>query len=123
MTDPIPGAGKTYTGTIDWGDGTPTSAASFVKTGTNTFNIFGQHTYPEEGPFPATVTINSSVAQTLTLNLNVPVSDPSVVATGVNIGAQPNVNTGTVAVATFTDPGGPEIPTADYRAVINWGDG
>jgi len=127
MTDPLPGA-KTYTGTVDWRDGTAPSAVQFVKTGTTTFNLFGTHTFAEEGNYAPVVSIQSSVAQTLTLNMNIPVSDPAVIGAPVSVTAQPNVNTGTIAVATFTDPGGAEDPTiptnpARYRAVINWGDG
>ena len=45
MTDPLPGASKTYSGTVDWKDGT-SSAASFTKTGNGTFDLFGQQPGP-----------------------------------------------------------------------------
>ena len=44
------------------------------------------------------------------------------VAQGVGIAATRNSPTGTVTVATFTDPGGPDA-IANYSATINWGDG
>ena len=48
--------------------------------------------------------------------------DQPLVMTGVPVAALQGVPTGTVTVATFTDPEGAD-PQSDYSASINWGDG
>ena len=50
------------------------------------------------------------------------VVDQPLTMTGVPVSAIQNVPTGTVVVATFTDPEGAD-PQNDYSASINWGDG
>ena len=50
------GTASDYTATINWGDGTPTSAG--VISGTGPFTVTGSHTYPSAGPKTVTVTIN-----------------------------------------------------------------
>ncbi|HMB95383.1 MAG TPA: hypothetical protein VKK61_05025 [Tepidisphaeraceae bacterium] len=50
-TDPA-----TYTGTIDWGDGT-TSAASFLETSAGDFDVLGTHRYTHTGKFVVRIAI------------------------------------------------------------------
>src|SRR5207247_6424603 len=49
------------------------------------------------------------------------IPDPSPLAAPGPVLAIQGINTGTISVAMFTDPGGPEA-LADYSATINWGD-
>jgi Ca2+-binding RTX toxin-like protein len=133
-----PGGAETgssdYSATINWGDGL-TDTGNIVLSG-GTFSVQGHHTYAEESaadhlnsnPYTITVVINheSTTAQTVTSSATV--SDPAVVPIG---GATFTATEGTPSalqtVATFTDPGGPEVGpgnvVTDYAAVIAWGDG
>ncbi len=49
------------------------------------------------------------------------VSDPAVLASGKPVSGIEGTSTGTITVATFTDPGAAE-DVSDYTATINWGD-
>ena len=119
-----------YSATIDWGDG-HTSAGVLSFAG-GVFTVTGDHTYAEEsapehaGSYPSyaiLVTIGHESAPAATANSHAFVSDPSVVGTGgFAINALECQALTSVAVATFTDPGGPEA-RGDYGATIDWGDG
>jgi hypothetical protein len=118
-----------YAATIMWGDGS-------VSTGTITFNagtftVHGSHTYGEEGNYTISVKIDHDTAPAATVMGSVLVSDPAVLAAGVNANTTAGAPAFSVAVATFTDPGGAEPNASDptpgianhYSATINWGDG
>jgi Ca2+-binding RTX toxin-like protein len=109
--------GSPWTVKVAWGDGTTdtftTAAAGSLGTRT--------HTYAEEGSNVVTVTVTDSTTLSDSKTFNVAVSDPGVVPTAVAVNAVEGQATGSVAVATFTDPGGSE-PVGDYSASINWGD-
>ncbi|HET6248072.1 MAG TPA: LEPR-XLL domain-containing protein [Tepidisphaeraceae bacterium] len=115
-----------YLANIQWGDGTA-SAATFAPAGVGVngnpiFNVIGNHTYHEEGSYNVIVAIQDAGAGTFSSETAI-VSDPAVVGTAVAaFSAKKGVNTGTITVANFTDPGGAE-PTTDYSATIDWGDG
>jgi uncharacterized protein (TIGR03118 family) len=73
------GTASDYTATINWGDGSPTSAG--VISGTGPFAVTGSHTYLSAGTFTVTVTINdvggsstvvSSTANVLGAGITVP---------------------------------------------------
>ncbi|HEX8911882.1 MAG TPA: DUF11 domain-containing protein [Humisphaera sp.] len=114
--------GTTFTGTINWGDGTATSAATLTATGSGLFDVVGTHKYADQGTYTGSVSIVGSDGVTDTFPLTVVVDDLAVVATAVNVAAQTGVSAQNVAVATFTDPGGPDAVNT-YNATINWGDG
>jgi len=127
FVDPAgPEALSDYSATIAWGDGA-TSTGSISVSG-NTFTVAGTHTYAEESgpehagsnPYAVAVTIThegtTSIAGSTATVAEVPVS-----VTGTTIAAVSGTSF-TQAVATFTDPGGPEA-LADYSANIAWGDG
>jgi hypothetical protein len=88
-------------------------------------------TTPEDLVFGATLpsgntaTLHHLTAPATIVPANAVVSDPPVVGQGnfAVTGAEGS-STGTVTVATFTDPGGAEDPTVagNYGATINWGD-
>ncbi|HLJ93972.1 MAG TPA: PKD domain-containing protein, partial [Gemmataceae bacterium] len=111
---------------INWGDNTPNTTFSRSAPGTLGSQL---HTFGEEGIDTVTVTVTDSKNVANFATFQVTVSDPAVVASGVN------VNTSlftffTMPVATFTDPGGPEPNASDstpgiashYSATIDWGD-
>jgi CSLREA domain-containing protein len=75
------------------------------------------------GPFSVSVQVDdghgdvvASPPTTLT------VTDAPLTVTGQDLTTTELSSTGTVAVATFTDPGGPE-DVSEYSATIDWGDG
>jgi hypothetical protein len=123
-----------YSATINWGDGVTDTGNISLAAGV--FSVTGSHTYAEESaadhlgsdPYTITVVINHDATTPQTVTSTAVVSDPAVIAIG---GATFTATEGTPSalqtVATFTDPGGPEIGTGgaitDYAAVIAWGDG
>src|SRR5262249_31262070 len=74
-----------------------------------------------EGSYPVSVTIGHDTAPTATVIGSAVVSDPAVVGNGISFPATPGVALSNQAVATFTDPAGPEA-LADYPATIDGGD-
>ena len=123
-------AGDPYTTTIAWGDGTSSPGVIALDPATGVFAVSGGHTYGEEGSYTVATTIGhngvvTKVASTAT------VSDPAVVATGgFSFAAAEGAASAVQAVATFTDPGGPEPNASDpsttgdpYVATVAWGDG
>ncbi|MDB5301487.1 MAG: hypothetical protein JWO87_3150, partial [Phycisphaerales bacterium] len=118
-----------YSASINWGDGTTTTGAITVSAGV--FTVKGNHMYAEESaadhagstPYVITVTIGHDATPPQTVTSSATVSDPAVVATGgapfTAVEGQPSA---VQTVATFTDPGGPEV-AIDYAASISWGDG
>ncbi|HKM54253.1 MAG TPA: hypothetical protein VJY33_12660, partial [Isosphaeraceae bacterium] len=132
-----------FSATINWGDpGNPhgsTSTGSVQPTGTpGLFNVFGVHTYVEEGSYPVTVTINDTNvtppivgSSTVATNTTIKVTDAPLVAVNtpkVTIPLLAGVPSGTVTTGQFIDEdpngqGGTPALTSDYYAVIYWGDG
>jgi PKD domain/RTX calcium-binding nonapeptide repeat (4 copies) len=114
--------GGPWTVDVDWGDGTPHTTFNAATAGALGAQA---HTYAEEGSYTVTVTVTDGGAgetDSDSKTFQVAVSDPAVIPTAVPVTAVEGADTGPVAVATFTDPGGAE-PVADYSAVIDWGDG
>src|SRR5262249_44807023 len=110
-----------YSASISWGDG-HTSAGAITLSG-NTFTVKGHNTYGEEGTYTITVTIHHDAAPDATATGSASITDPSVLATGgFQLSGSGGSNTGSVTVATFTDPGGAES-VSEYSATVNWGDG
>jgi phosphodiesterase/alkaline phosphatase D-like protein len=107
-----------YTATIDWGDGSQPTTGTVSLSGA-TFTVAGNHTYPEEGPFPVTTSITHQGITTKVTGM-AKVADAALSATGQDIAGLQGASTLTVTVATFTDLGGPEAKS-DYSATIDWG--
>ena len=123
--------GGPWTVDVNWGDGTAHGAFNLTNPGS-----LGNrsHTYKEEGAYTVTIMVTDTLdAQSDSRTFSVNVSDPAVSASaGFTFEANIGVNTGTLTVATFTDPGGAEPNASDptppgssghYTASIDWGDG
>jgi hypothetical protein len=122
-----------FTGTIDWGDGSPDSFATFTRTGQiggeALFSVTGSHAYTaESGTFTISVGIDDNDSASfptaeVTLTTTATVNDvPLLLAGGYKLTGVEGADTGLQTVATFTDPGGADSP-ASYPASIDWGDG
>jgi CSLREA domain-containing protein len=134
--DADPGAtASDYTATIYWGDGSSSPATSVTQSG-STFSVHGSHTYAEEGTYnpyavvtdnegnPA-LTTGSTVTTSQTL-VTETVADAALTDTSTAPATPPSAvegaSTGTLTVATFTDPN-PGDNHGDFTATIHWGDG
>jgi hypothetical protein len=133
FTDPGgPEAVSDYSADINWGDGTGTLiAAGSISLNGSTFEVRGTHTYAEESaadhpgsdPYQITITIHHEATTPQVVISTATVSDPAVIAAGGQaLTPVEGASTGSVLVATFSDPGGPEV-LGDYSADIDWGDG
>jgi hypothetical protein len=118
-----PDAATAYRATIAWGDGTTT--AGTVLGGGGSYVVAGSHTYADEGSFTTTVTLvetgvtNGTASATTTATV---AEDDCLCGAGQVVVATEGVSfSGTVA--TFSNPGFPSNPAADFTAVIAWGDG
>lgn len=110
-----------FTATIDWGDATPPSAGVITPSGGG-FDISGTHTYAEDGPFTATVTITDTAdATSVTPTTTATVGEQSLSISAQNFSVPEN-SSAIVLVATAKDPGSPD-PGSDFTATIDWGDG
>ncbi|MDR3633479.1 MAG: Ig-like domain-containing protein, partial [Isosphaeraceae bacterium] len=111
-----------YAATIDWGDGSTTSGSITYAAGTQTFSVFGTHTYTEEGTYLPIVTVDDTnggasgqATDTATI-ADAPLS-PIAATFSSTEGA-----TFTGLVANFTDAS-PFGAVSDFTATIKWGDG
>jgi uncharacterized repeat protein (TIGR01451 family) len=125
FTDPTPDGLSSYHATVNWGDGT-TSTAEVHRTATaRTFVVTASHKFVDEGSYLVTVSVAHGIAPTATATLDATVSDPSVIAAGgLSLSAQRN-STRPLILAYFVDPAGHEDPKVpgNYVASIDWGDG
>ena len=135
---------RDFTATLNWGDGSPVSAATIVQDAANpsVYDITGTHSYSAPGTFTVTNsvafsggTISANVGGS-TVSVTFPmagptagnpatiINDPLTAGTGVTL--TPAANTGLLftnsLVGKFTDANTSE-PASDFTAVIDWGDG
>jgi hypothetical protein len=120
-TNPYAGTAD-FTASINWGDGTASTAGTVSSSGYQSFNVVGQHSYSTVGTFPIAVTVASPGGQATIINSTavataLPVSVYPVQVIGS--AGQPLVGT---PVATFVDPYTTDNP-ASFQGIINWGDG
>jgi hypothetical protein len=115
-----------YSATIDWGDGTATSAGTITFDGNSgIFTVRGaDHVYAEENNtgFTVTATIHHGTATDV-----MPASTDRVIDAGIDsgfnlVGIESLVPSGSFVVGTLTD-GNPIAPTSDFSGTIDWGDG
>ena len=111
-----------YTATIDWGDGT--TSAGTIGAGVNgVFSVTGTNTYATQGHFPVLVTLAHDSLPPVAITDAITVVAPALVGTGwMSLSATKAADSGSVTVATFTDPTGPD-DLSTYSATIDWGDG
>ena len=58
-------AASDFTATINWGDGSDTTAGTITEDASDVFHVTGTHTYAQAGSFPITVTIKDLTNGTL----------------------------------------------------------
>ncbi len=109
---------------IQWGDSAnSTSAGTLTLIGPGKFAVSAQFTYPEEGQYTYTITIQSagSTGPAITSFNTVTVNDAPVTVTPVaQVALAGQTISGTLA--TFVDSN-LQAPLGDFSAIINWGDG
>jgi hypothetical protein len=108
-------AGAVYTATINWGDGSPTSAGTVTVTG-STFSVKGSHTYTATGTYTITTTVSDQLGTTESITGKAIVAlppAPTVTSVSPLVGVQGKSVTLTVngtefttnSVPTFSNPG------------------
>ncbi len=124
FTDANTGAAASdFTATIDWGDGTATSPGTIVATTpAGTFEVEGTHAYANPGSYATKIVVDDVGGSTVTLPGSAVVTDPALTGTTNAIAAVEGISTGTIVLATITDPN--TLATAsNLSATVNWGDG
>ena len=95
----------TYTATIDWGDGSSTTAGTVVPTGNGGYLVVGTHSYSSDGSDNYTVTIQDTKSNSATATGTVQVSPALLEAKGLTITGT-GFTVDNAAVAKFIDTGG-----------------
>lgn len=121
------GAASAYTASIDWGDGSTSTATRIVASGTangTVFSVFGNHTYASVGFYPVITTITKTESGAVAIAA----STATIVDAPLSAAPpQPTVNTTEEVyfsgpVGTFSDRN-PSATIDDFKAIIDWGDG
>lgn len=107
-----------FTGTIDWGDGTTPTAASFVSASAGKFNITGTHTYANPGVYTITVNVTDKGGSTASVTSTATIGRSTLV---VSAGAAGTVSEGSVFTrsGSFTD----STSATSWIATVDYGDG
>ena len=121
-----------YTALIDWGDGTTASpditlGSVVFNSNTNQWSVTAAHDYAGEGTYAMTVAITHDSLAATSVTSQAVVADAPLLPTAnlFTFSATEGVASPVLTVATFTDPGGAELPVTatNYSATILWGDG
>ena len=133
LSDPnVAAAASDFTATIDWGDGSTSTATGgnglIVQTGPGAFNVLGTHKYTAEKVYPVKVSISDIGGATATASSTVAVTDPppQTVPQQAQFTALQNVPTGMRNLALFTIDSDDESAPGEnhtYHYSINWDDG
>ncbi len=118
-----------FTGTIDWGDGSAPSVATFVFTratgGADLFQISGNHQYASPGSYQATIRVTTADGSTFVTQQGI----DAVQAVATSLQAYPPTtnsklfgSSDPIPIATFSSPNSTATP-GDFTATIDWGDG
>jgi hypothetical protein len=113
-----------YLATVDWGDGAE-STGTVTRTTGCTFSVTGSHIYAEEGTYTAHVTVQDEGGSVTAWDDNITVSDAALSVYNANPNLPPlveGVPSGDTGLIAFHDSD-PGCLSADYSAVIHWGDG
>jgi PKD domain-containing protein len=124
VTDPDTNAtAAEYTATIDWGDGSATSAGVLSGPAGGPFPVSGSHTYAEEGTYTVTVTVTDTdtPSNSATATTTAKVADASLTAGALTLSAGVEGVTPVNATFAFTDAN-TGAPTSDFSVTCNWGD-
>jgi uncharacterized protein (TIGR03118 family) len=110
FTDADPNARPgNFVASIDWGDGTPSSAGTIVADGLGQFDVNGAHTYTTAGTYPVVVTITdtgTTAVPVTVAGIAVTISDTggSATTTGIVTRANPDLVSDGSLPAANTDP-------------------
>ena len=111
-----------FSATIDWGDGTSSTAT--VGAGPGAFIVTGSHVYSDtaSATMPITIVVHDRGGSSTTIDSQAIVAQPSTLGSGATLTGMQGAALAGVGVATFTHGDGSE-PAADFAASIAWGDG
>ena len=111
-----------FTATIDWGDGSATTAGTVMSSGA-AFTVTGTHTYTDEGSFTVTVTISdvSPGTGTATATDTATVTEADALSGSAVTSCALAGTSFTDNVAGFTDSNASAV-VSDFTATIDWGD-
>ncbi len=114
-----------FTAVIDWGDGSPTSLGTIAPVSGGVFDILGTHAYTTPTPgssFVTTINVQDVGGSTVTVVGSATVTDGTPTGVFAPIKAVEEQSTGSIVLATITDPN-PLATASDLSAMIdNWGD-
>jgi large repetitive protein len=127
FVDANPGAQSSdFTTIIYWGDGSNSAGTITQPNGAgDPFTVTGTHVYATPGDYSITTNVADVGGSAVTLTGSATVSDLPVTGSVKSFTAIEGQNTGTVVLATFSDPN-PLATTADIIAALGiseWGDG
>jgi hypothetical protein len=127
FTDENPTAPTTdFIATINWGDGSSSAGTITQPGGVGTaFVVSGSHAYANPGNYNPAINILDVGGSAVTLTGSATVTDLPVTGTVQNFAATEGSSTGTIVLATFTDPN-PLATVSDVYAFLpigGWGDG
>ena len=119
LRDPDPSASSNrFSAIIDWGDG-QASDGTVVSLPDSTYEVLGSHSYAHSGTYHVEIVARRSDGTAGFAETNLEIVDNSLIVRGQVFGALAGVTTGTLTVATLTDP---NIATGDVVASVDWGD-
>jgi RHS repeat-associated protein len=124
--DSISASVDTYTAEIGWGDGS-SSAGTVVPAAAGIYQVWGSHTYHEEGSYIATLVLSRPHRLTTTSHPSVVVADALLTADGEISSGELELSTAVGTpfsgeVARFTDAS-VFGEVGDFTSTVYWGDG
>ncbi len=111
-----------FSASVDWGDGSTTSATAVTGAAGAPFDVHGSHVYAQPGEYQLTIVVATRSGDSITLSgsvtvANAPLTAVSTSDVGFTAGAPL-----TPGVARFRD-GDPASEASDFSSTIDWGDG
>jgi RHS repeat-associated protein len=107
---------------IDWGDGTAATAGEVVANSDGSFDVYGEHTYTEEGTFAVGVTVHDGIGDQQTGTSIATITDAEATATGADLLGTVGQPLNDVVVASIHDAAGDDA-SSQFTTTIDWGDG
>jgi hypothetical protein len=114
-----------FTAATAWGDGSTTTVigGGIAALGKGNFAVLGSHNYAEDGTYTLSVQVSDVGGASISNSRIITVADAALRGLSLtNPNSEAGQDTGTYTVATFHDAN-LAAPTADFTAVIQWGDG